>query len=51
MKIIMTSSLGGSFKVNGVRVPSVFLKDNGLLDKIRESCRKFQGNDYLCFAG
>ncbi len=37
MKIIMTSSLGGSFKVNGVRVPSVFLKDNGLLDKIRES--------------
>lgn len=37
MKIILTSSLGGSVKVNGVRMPSVFLKDNGLLDKIRES--------------
>ncbi len=36
MNIILTSSLGGSFKVDGKRVPSVFLTDNGLLDKLRE---------------
>ena len=36
MNIILTSSLGGSFKVNGKRIPSVFLTDNGLLDKLKE---------------
>lgn len=36
MNIILTSSLGGSFKVNGRRIPSVFLTDNGLLDKLKE---------------
>lgn len=36
MNIILTSSLGGSWKVNGKRVPSVFLTDNGLLDKLKE---------------
>ncbi|MDE5865808.1 MAG: peptidase E, partial [Lachnospiraceae bacterium] len=36
MNIILTSSLGGSIKVNGKRVPSVFLTDNGLLDKMKE---------------
>ena len=36
MNIILTSSLGGSFKVNGQRIPSVFLTDNGLLDKLKE---------------
>ena len=36
MNIILTSSLGGSFKVNGKRVPSVFLTDNGLVDKLKE---------------
>lgn len=35
MKIILTSSLGGSFKYNGKRVPSVLLEDNGLLDKLK----------------
>ena len=36
MNIILTSSLGGSIKVNGKRIPSIFLTDNGLLDKLRE---------------
>lgn len=36
MNIILTSSLGGSFKVNGQRIPSVFITDNGLLDKLKE---------------
>ena len=36
MNIILTSSLGGSFKVNGKRIPSIFLANNGLLDKLKE---------------
>lgn len=36
MKAILTSSLGGSIKVDGKRVPSVLLADNGLLHKLRE---------------
>ena len=36
MNIILTSSIGGSFKVNGKRIPSIFLTDNGLLDKLKE---------------
>lgn len=36
MNIVLTSSLGGSFKINGKRVPSVLLTDNGLLDKLKE---------------
>lgn len=39
MKAILTSSLGGSYKVEGKRVPSVLLSDNGLLDKLREVWR------------
>lgn len=39
MKAILTSSLGGSFKVDGKRVPSVLLADNGLLNKLREVWR------------
>ena len=35
MKAILTSSLGGSFKVNGKRIPSILLTDNGLLDKLK----------------
>lgn len=31
VNIVLTSSLGGSFKVNGKRDPSIFLTDNGLL--------------------
>jgi len=35
MKAMLTSSLGGSFKVNGVRVPDVLIQDNGLLDNLK----------------
>ena len=35
MNLIMTSSLGGASGVNGIRVPSVLIEANGLLDKIR----------------
>lgn len=35
MKVMLTSSLGGSGKVNGVRVPSVLIQRNGLLDNLR----------------
>ncbi len=35
MKIMLTSSLGGASKVNGVRVPSVLIQENGLLDKLK----------------
>ena len=40
MNIILTSSLDGSFKVNGKRVPSVLLTDNGLYYQLLK-------NDYL----
>lgn len=36
MKAVLTSSLGGSFKVDGKRIPSALLTDNGLLDKLKE---------------
>ena len=61
MNIILTSSLGGSFKVNGKRVPSVLLTDNGLLDKLKElwvenskvmiicaSPNDYEKNDSIC---
>ena len=35
MKVMLTSSLGGAGKVNGVRVPSVLIQRNGLLDNLR----------------
>lgn len=35
MKIMLTSSLGGSSKINGVRVPSVLIQNNGLLDNLK----------------
>lgn len=35
MKAILTSYLGGTSKVNGIRVPSVLVKDNGLLDTLQ----------------
>lgn len=35
MKAMLTSSLGGAFKVNGTRVPSVFIQHNGLLDNLK----------------
>lgn len=35
MKVMLTSSLGGSSKVNGTRVPSVLIRQNGLLDALK----------------
>ena len=35
MKLMLTSSLGGSIKVNGTRVPSVLNQHNGLLDSLK----------------
>ncbi len=35
MKAMLTSSLGGSSKVNGTRVPSVLIQHNGLLDSLK----------------
>lgn len=32
---MLTSSLGGSRKVNGIRVPSVLMQNNGLLDNLK----------------
>ena len=35
MRVILTSSLGGSVKINGGRLPSTLLQENGLLDRIQ----------------
>ena len=35
MKVMLTSSLGGSSKVNGIRVPSILIQRNGLLDSLK----------------
>ena len=35
MNVMLTSSLGGSSKVNGKRVPSVLIQRNGLLDSLK----------------
>lgn len=35
MKVMLTSSLGGSTKVNGIRVPSVLIQHNGLLNSLK----------------
>ena len=35
MKAMLTSSLGGSSKVNGTRVPSILMQNNGLLDSLK----------------
>lgn len=35
MKAMLTSSLGGSSKVNGMSVPSVLIQHNGLLDNLK----------------
>lgn len=35
VKAMLTSSLGGSSKVNGIRMPSVLLQHNGLLDNLK----------------
>ena len=35
MKAILTSSLGGYSKINGVRVPEPLPQTNGLLDRLK----------------
>lgn len=35
MKAMLTSSLGGSRKVNGTRVPDILIQQNGLLDNLK----------------
>ena len=61
MKAILTSTLGGAFKVDGKRVPSIFMKENGLLQTLREewidnakvmiicgSPNDYEKNDSIC---
>lgn len=36
MKAILTSSLGGFSKINGIRMPEPISQNNGLLDRIKE---------------
>lgn len=40
MKAILTSSLGGSVKVNGARIPATLINENGLLDTIKLSWKE-----------
>ena len=40
MKAILTSTLGGSIKVNGRRIPTPLMGDNGQLDKIKSFWRE-----------
>ena len=35
MNAVLTSSLGGAFRIDGKRVPSVLIEKNGLLDKVK----------------
>ena len=35
MKVMLTSSLGGSIKVNGTRIPDVLIQHNGLLENLK----------------
>ena len=35
MKAMLTSSLGGAFKVNGTRIPDILIQSNGLLDNLK----------------
>lgn len=61
MRAILTSSLGGSVKVDGSRIPSPLLEDNGLTRRLREVWRDdakvmivcaspndFEKNDSVC---
>ena len=61
MKVIMTSSIGGSIKENGNRIPTQLLGYNGLLEKLQRewvnqakvliiagSPTYFEKNDALC---
>ena len=35
MKVMLTSSLGGSNKVDGIRIPCVLIQQNGLLESLK----------------
>ncbi len=61
MKIIMTSSIGGSIKENGKRIPTQLMQYNGFLDKLQAewisnskvmiiaaSPNDYERNDMLC---
>ena len=45
MVAILTSSLGGSHKVNGKRIPTCLQNENGLLDQIK---KYVQSSHYKC---
>ena len=49
MKTIMASALGGQIKVDGKRVPTKLMEDNGLLEMIRSSWE--DGSKVLIFSG
>lgn len=61
MRIIMTSSIGGSIKENGKRIPAPLLEDNNFLEKIQKewihnskvmiitaSPNDYERNDMIC---
>lgn len=61
MKVMLTSSLGGSNKVNGIRKPSVLIQQNGLLERLKSiwmqnasvliicaDPRDYEKNDSVC---
>jgi hypothetical protein len=36
MKAILTSSLGGSTKIDGKRIPTILIQSNGLLENLKK---------------
>jgi len=61
MKAILTSSLGGSYNINGMRIPAMFIEDNGLLNRLKSiwiknakvliicaSPNEYEINDSIC---
>ena len=45
MVAILTSSLGGSHKVNGKRIPTCLQNENGLLDQIKKYWKPMRNID------
>jgi hypothetical protein len=63
MKAILTSSLGGSTKINGKRVPTILIQTNGLLENLKKiwinnakvliicgSPYEYEKNDSVCLS-
>lgn len=61
MKVMLTSSLGGAFKVNGTRIPSILIQKNGLLENLKSiwkpnakvliicaDSKNYEKNDSIC---